>query len=328
MPGKALSLSEREEIRAGLERRESFTAIGDRLGRPTSTVAREVDRNGGRREYRAVMADAAAASRRCRPRRTKFQQNNALADAVEAGLAEKLSPMVIARGIADLGGATVCHETIYAAVYAHGRRGLAAGLHRNLHRQRRCRRRRRPDSNEPVKTGPLGLFNLIGTRPDIADRSVVGHWEGDLILGAFGRSAVVTLVERATRFNLLADLPEGHGAEAVLAALVELLDRVPAGLRRTLTWDQGREMARHHQLDEIVGIDVFFAEPHSPWQRGSNENFNGLVRRWLPKSTNLSIYSQTDLDVISHRINAMPRRLHAWESAAERYDAALVAMAA
>jgi IS30 family transposase len=172
-------------------------------------------------------------------------------------------------------------------------------------------------------------FSLIGLRPtSVEDRIEPGHCEGDLIIGAKNASAVVTLVERTSRFNLLGDPPDGHDATSVLACLIELLERIPSSMRRTLTSDQGREMARHHELAGAVHIDVFFAEPHYPWQRRTNENFNGLVRRYVGKGTNLSAYSQQDLDRISLRINTMPRRLHRWDSAQDRYDAAVVALTA
>jgi IS30 family transposase len=197
-----------------------------------------------------------------------------------------------------------------------------------LHRARRCRRRRHRGSEPaPGRKSPLGSFNLITTRPaGVEDRTEPGHWEGDLIIGANNASAIVTLVERTSRYSLLGNLDDGYSADAVLACLVELFDRVPSGLARTLTWDQGREMAAHPELARITGLDVYFAEPHHPWQRGRNKAFNGLLRRYVGKGTDLSVYSQADLDVISHRINTMPRRLHRWQSAEDRYDAAVVAL--
>jgi IS30 family transposase len=170
---------------------------------------------------------------------------------------------------------------------------------------------------------------LIGLRPEIAAlRSEVGHFEGDLIIGAHGRSAIVTLVDRMSRYNLLGWLPQAHDATSVLECLTGLLERIPGQLRRTLTWDQGREMARHAELAVNARIEIFFAEPHHPWQRPSNEAFNGLVRRYVGKGTNLAVYSQSDLDAISHRINTMPRRIHHWRSAADCYNPAVVALTA
>jgi len=330
MAGAALSAEEREEIRVGLEGAESFTDIARRLGRAPSTVSQEVGRNGGRHRYCAVAAGQRALKQRGRPKATKFQSNRALADHVETKLAALDSPTTIAIELARAGGIsgdTVSAESIYQAVYGHGTRGLAAGMSHCLHRQRRRRKRRCRAGESPKKASPLGVFNLISLRPEIAwARTEVGHFEGDLIIGAKGRSAIVTLIDRASRYNLTGDLPEGHDATSVLACCIELIERIPEELRRTLTWDQGTEMARHPDLADAVGIDVFFAEPHSPWMRPTNENFNGLLRRYVGKGTDLSVYSQQDLDRISHRINTMPRRIHQWESAADRYDAAVVAL--
>jgi len=330
MPGTALSAHEREEIRVGLEANDAFAVIARRLGRPTSTISREVATNGGRHRYRAARAQNRATEKRCRAKSTKVDRNRALCSHIESRLMALDSPMTIAKELAAMGGVggdTVSAETIYQGIYAHGHRGLAAGLHTCLHRRRRCRRHRHRGSGPaPKRASPLGEFSLTKRPPAVEDRCEPGHWEGDLIIGARGRSAIVTLVERTSRYNLLGELAEGHDAESTLACLIELYDRVPAELRRSLTWDQGTEMARHPELAGLFGIDVYFAEPHHPWQRGSNENFNGLVRRYVGKGTNLNVYSQQDLDAISKRINTMPRRLHQWESACDRYNAAVVAL--
>ncbi len=333
MAGVRLSGFEREQIRVGIEREESFAQIAASLGRVTSTVSREVGGVAGRVGYCAVAADRAAARRRCRPRPSKLTANPALAAHVQARLRAKDSPMTIAVELAragGVGGGRVSHETIYRAVYAHGRGGLPAGLHEHLHRRRRCRKRRhRPGDLAPVPTttvGALKQFTSITARPaHVADRVQPGHWEGDLIIGAGNASAIITLVERTSRYNLLGALPHGYGASAVLAALCELIERVPPVLRRSLTWDQGREMARHAELAAATGLDVYFAQAHHPWQRGSDENFNGILRRYVGKGTDLSVHTQADLDAISHRINTTPRRLHHWDSAADRYHQALVA---
>ncbi len=326
MPGDALSLSERVQIEMGVGLEQSARTIAARMGRPPSTVTRELERNGGRDAYSAAAADARAANRRRRPRLTCFQRDPVLADHVEARLAAKDSPMTIskelARGVFPEVEASVSHETIYNGIYAHGKAGLVKGLHRHLHRSRRCRTRRRPPGDAVAKDGPLGSFNLIFERPPEADdRSEVGHLEGDLIIGSFNRSAIVTVFDRLSRLVWLADLPEGHGADPTLAALVEILERIPGPLRRSLTWDQGREMARHHDLAAMCGIDVFFAEPHSPWQRPTNENGNGLLRRYVGKGTNLNVYTPADLRAIEDRLNTMPRRSLGWATAAEVYAA-------
>jgi IS30 family transposase len=322
----------REEIRVGIELSESLTEIAGRLGRAPSTVCREVSRNGGRNRYCAVAAEERALVSRSRPTLTKFETNRRLRRHVEARLKALDSPTTIAIELArsgGIGGDVVSAETIYLAVYAHGTRGLAPGLGRHLHRKRGRRKRQCRGAEVPKKLRALGVFNLIGLRPAIAEERVeVGHFEGDLIIGARGRSAVVTLIDRASRFNLVGELAGGNGATSVLACCIELFERVPPALRKTLTWDQGREMARHEDLAAAVGLDVFFAEPHSPWLRGTNENFNGLLRRYVGKGTDLYAFSQRDLDRISHRINTMPRRIHQWASAQDRYDAAVVALTA
>lgn len=326
MPGRRLVLEERVAIEVGIARGESATQIAREIGRPASAVTRELIRDGGRDRYCAVGAQRRADRDALRPRAAKLEAFPALAERVRAALeVEKLSPMVIAIGLRAQGGVegvTISHEAIYQAVYAHGRRGLPAGIHHCLHRRRPRRKPHCREARTPTTRGPLGSFTLIGSRPEeIWDRLEPGHWEGDLIIGKLCRSAVVTLIERQTRYGMLASLPEGHDATSVLAALVELLDRVPEPLRLTLTWDQGREMARHDDLAAIMGIDVYFCEPHKPWQRPSNEAYNGLVRRWLPKSTDLGVHSQAHLDTIAERVNHMPRRALHWNSAHQLYTA-------
>ncbi len=215
----------------------------------------------------------------------------------------------------------VSHETIYTGVYAHGTAGLAKGLHTRLHRHRRCRKHRRAPGVEPVTRGPLGECTPIGLRPAEAEtRTRIGDFEGDLICGSFNRSAIVTMFDRCSRKVWLASLPEGHGAEPTLAALLELFERIEERFHRTLTWDRGSEMAHHDLLAEETGLDIYFAEPHSPWQRGTNENGNGLLRRYLPKGTNLGVYTETDLRAIETRLNTMPRRSLGWQTAQHVYD--------
>lgn len=326
MPARPLTAPEREEIRAGIERGETDGEIADRLDRLRTTINAEISRNGGRSDYSATAAQARSDAQRARPKVPKLVADPALAAHVTARLEAKDSPMTIAVELA--GGVhgvvpQLSHECIYQAVYGHGRRGLRRGLHSGLHRRRRCRKHRRP-AGEEAKASPLGEFNLIGARPAIADARVeVGHLEGDLIVGSFNRSAIATVFDRASRHLWLADFPEDHGADATLAALCEVLERIPEPLRRTLTWDQGREMARHADLAELCRIDVFFAEPHSPWQRPTNENGNGLIRRYVGKSTDLSRFAPADLRLIEHRVNTMPRRSLGWSTAADVYAAAV-----
>lgn len=327
MPARPLTACEREEIRAGIERGEPDGRIAGRLGRHRCTVNAEINRNGGRGRYTATAAQQRADSGRARPKDPKLVADPMMAAHVTARLDAKDSPQTIsvelAAGVHGIVG-SISHETIYQAVYAHGSCGLRKGLHEGLHRRHRCRKRRLRAGTEPSKLGPLGSFHLIGRRPEIASgRDQVGHFEGDLIVGAYNRSAIATVFDRASRYLLMADLPNGHGATDTLAALVELFERVPEHLRRTLTWDQGREMAAHATLADTVGIRVYFAEPHSPWQRPTNENGNGLIRRYVGKSTDLNVYTPADLRAIEHRINTMPRRSLHWSTAHELYDAAV-----
>lgn len=321
MPAEALTMFEREEIRAGLERNESLTELGRRLGRHRCTISAEVNRNGGRALYRAVDAQARADAQRARPKTPILEKDPVLAAHVEARLEAKDSPMTIAWELAaGTHGLTaaISHETIYAGIYAQGRRGLRRGLHLNLQRSRRCRKRRRAQGEQPQRKSPLGEFKPIADRPAVADeRSEPGHLEGDLILGAGNRSAIVTVFDRATRMAWLADLPEDHGAASTLAALIELCERIPPQFRKTLTWDQGREMARWAELETACKIDVYFAEPHHPWQRPTNENGNGLLRRYVGKGTDLSKFTPDDLRRIETRLNTMPRRIFQWKSSQE-----------
>ena len=325
MPAEPLRLLEREEIRAGIERGDSLTQIACGLGRHRCTVSAEVTRNGGRDVYKAVAAQARADKALGRPKFAVLVAYPALAAHVTARLRAKDSPMTISvelsNGIYPDVSGRVSHETIYQSVYAKGTRGLPKGLHGSLHRNRRCRKHHVSRGNIPVKVGPLGQFNLITKRPPAAEtRLEVGHLEGDLIVGSFNRSAIITVFDRASRNLWLADLPEGHGADATLAGLVEILDRIPEHVRRTLTWDQGREMARHQDLADLMDIDIYFCLPHSPWQRPTNENGNGLIRRYVGKGTNLHTYTPADLRSIETRLNTMPRRSLQWSTAAQVYN--------
>ena len=327
MPAQPLTVVEREEIRVGIERFESFAHVAERLGRHRSTISEEVRLNGGRAGYRAMTAQARSDTMRARPKEMILVADPALAAHVEGRLRLKDSPMTIAIELAGgINGVTarLSHETLYRAVYGHGQRGLAKGLHVHLHRRRRCRKHRLPKGETPVKASPLGLFNPISARPPEADeRCEVGHLESDLICGTCNRSALVTVFDRASRHVWLADFPDDHGADAMLAAMIELLERIPPYLRRTLTHDRGVEMACHTELAQACGIDIYFADAHSPWQRPTNENGNGLLRRYVGKGTDLSVYTPDDLRAIEQRINTMPRRSLGWSTAANVYNAAV-----
>lgn len=325
MPANPLTALEREEVRAAIERGDTDSGIGELLGRHRCTINTEINRNGGRGSYCAVAAQRRAATERKRPKLAKLVTDPQLAAYVAEHLKAKDSPMTISielqRGVHGVVG-SISHECIYQAIYAQGSAGLAAGSHVGLHHKRRCRKHRH-NSSVAGSTHSLGEFNLITSRPAIADgRSEVGHLEGDLIVGPYNRSALVTVFDRASRYLWLAQ-PGNKTADATFAALVGTLNRIPEHLRRTLTWDQGSEMARHHELAETSGIKIFFAEPHAPWQRPTNENGNGLVRRYVGKSTDLNIYTTRDLQAIEYRINTIPRRSLHWATANDIYTAAV-----
>jgi IS30 family transposase len=314
-----LSVAEREEISLGLARGETLRGIADRLGRPVSTVSREIKRNGGPDRYRAHRAEAAARERAKRPKTAKLAEaggNPELREYVQAKLVELWSPEQISATVKlefpDRPEMWVSHETIYQSLYVQSRgalrRELAVCLRtgralRKSRRQAQARRSRIPD---PV---------AISDRPaEAADRAVPGHWEGDLILGAANGSAIGTLVERSSRFCLLLHLPGGHDAAAVRDAMIHAIHTLPEQLKRSLTWDRGTEMARHAEITLATDLAIFFADPHSPWQRGSNENTNGLLRQYFPKGTDLSVHTAERLAAVAAQLNERPRKTLNWLS--------------
>ena len=306
-PGR-LALAEREEISLGVRAGESLTVIAARLGRAVSTVSREIAANGGRDQYRAWRAHARAREQARRPKIAKLACPQ-LAGQVSAWLGQWWSPQQIARRlrIEHPGDPMmwVSHETIYQSLYVQGRGELRRELTRCL---RTGRARRRPHGRIETR-GTIPGMVMISERPaEAADRAVPGHWEGDLILGKDGRSAVGTLVERATRYVLLLHLPGGKDARLVEQAMRQAIAALPDGLARTITWDQGKEMSRHAHFTIATGIPVYFCDPHAPWQRGSNENTNGLLRQYLPKGTDLSAHSAADLARIADSLNGRPRK--------------------
>jgi transposase, IS30 family len=322
-----LSMAEREEIRAGIAAGASFTAIARGLGRAVSTVSREVANNGGRGRYRAVRAHRRAAREARRPKPFKLACRPALRRQVEEWLLEAWSPQQIARRLqtefADDRMMRVSHETIYHSLFVQGRGALRRELVACL---RTGRAQRRPRSRRESR-GRIPEMVMISDRPaEAEDRAVPGHWEGDLLMGSH-HSAVGTLVERSTRYVLLLHLPDGNGAEAVRSAMTEAILRLPATLARSITWDQGKEMARHKDFTVATGIQIYFCDPHSPWQRGSNENTNGLLRQFLPKGTDLSVHSRADLDDIESKLNGRPRQTLDWLKPCEKLSE-LVATAA
>lgn len=325
MPARPLLLHEREEIRYGIIRGETVTTIADRIGRHRSTVSAEISRNGGRDAYRPYRAEDRAALCRKRSKATLFEQHPELAIHVASRLEAKDSPMTIAvelaNGIYPDITTTVSHETIYQEIYDPRRRALPRDAFRCLHRRRRFRIRRR--CRRPQQRW-RDTMRTIAQRPAIAAaRTEVGHFEGDLIIGQGKKSAIITVFDRTSRHLWMAGLPDGHTADLTLAALAELFERIPPPLRRTLTWDQGTEMACHVELAARCGIDVYFADPHSPWQRPTNENGNCLIRRYVGKSTDLAAFSPHDIKAIEQRINTMPRRIHNWATAHHVYNQAV-----
>ena len=313
-PGYRLSVREREQIAWGLSQKWSIRKIAAEMGRSASTVSREVTRNSGvDGQYRLLTAEQKAQTRAKRPKEAKLVADTPLRRYVAAGLKQKRSPEQIAHRIRldypDDPEMRVCHETIYQAIYVEARGGLKRDVERCL-RQGRAYRQPRRKTGE--RRGRIPGMVPIADRPDISDRLVPGHWEGDLIIGKNNASAVGTVVERCFRYTMLAHLDGDHTAPTVRDAIVGLLGGMPGQLCRSLTWDQGREMACHFEVAQQADIEVYFADPHSPWQRGTNENTNGLLRQYLPKGTDLSLYTPHDLQAIADELNNRPRKVLGW----------------
>jgi IS30 family transposase len=312
-----LSIEERVEIRVGLEVGCTFSAIAADLGRATSTISREVNANGGRQRYRPFAAHRAAFCAARRPKPTKLSCPR-LRERVVADLEQLWSPWQIARRLqgefATDPEMRVSHETIYKSLYVQGRGELRRELARCL-RTGRARRQPRGRAERRVRIPDMVM---ISERPAEADdRAVPGHWEGDLLIGKDNKSAIATLVERSTRYVLLARIRDQR-AETVRNALAERIATLPAHLWRSLTWDQGMEMAEHAFFTVETGLPVYFCDPHSPWQRGSNENTNGLLRQYFPKGTSLSGYTQEQLDAVAVQLNGRPRETLGFQTPAER----------
>ena len=320
-----LSEADRVAIADGLLRGQSIRAIASDLDRAPSTISREVRRNRDTttEAYHPFRAQSRAAGRRVRPRPGKLVRDTGLRAFVRSHLEQRWSPEQISRMLPELFPGRpemrVAPETIYQALYARGQHGL----HRDgvrLLRSGRLHRKRRRRSGER-----LGRFIapmvMIDQRPaDVAERLVAGHWEGDLIMGSANRSAIGTLVERTTRYLLLLHLPNGHGSEYVRDALVDAMVVLPARLRRSLTWDQGVEMGRHDEFTLGSQVPVYFCERASPWQRGTNENTNGLLRQYFPKGTDLGAHTAAHLASVAADLNARPRKTLGWETPAQQLD--------
>jgi IS30 family transposase len=335
-------LEEREEIAVLLAAGLGVREIARRVGRAPSTISREVRRNtrrtfavppraarpgrgnwrSGPPPYRAVRAQLRADRLAARPKPAKLALNAELRSVVQAGLEQRWSPeQISARLKAQYPGRAemqVSYETIYQSLYVQSRGGLRRELTRCL---RTGRAVRKPHARTDERRARIPEMVMISERPaEAADRAVPGHWEGDLIIGRNSRSAIGTLVERSTRYCLLLHLPDTHGAEQVQQAMLAAITRLPEHLWRSLAWDQGIEMSRHRQISMATGIPIYFCDPASPWQRGTNENTNGLLRQYFPKGTDLSVYDADHLDTVATQLNSRPRKTLNWQTPAERLN--------
>jgi len=317
----ALTLSEREEISRALVSGQSVRAIAEKLGRAPSTVSREITRNGGADSYRAGAADQKAWDRAHRPKVCKLAQNRALAHQVAGKLRINWAPQQIAgwlkRAYPGDVNSQVSHETIYRTLFIQSRGALKKELLEHLRRPRAMRRSR----HHTIKR--IGLGKIVGAvsiseRPATAeDRAVPGHWEGDLLCGS-KNSFIVTLVERSTRYVMLSKI-EDKNSDTVIDALIRVARKLPDELSKSLTWDRGTEMANHKRFTLATDIQIYFCDPQNPWQRGSNENTNGLLRQYFPKGLDLSAFSQAQLNAVARQLNERPRKTLNYETPIERY---------
>ena len=320
--GRYLRFTDRETIALETAAGATAAAIGRILGQPTSTITRELARNtGSDGRYRASVAQQRAERRACRPKPSKLASNPLLCEQVRSKLEEKLSPQQISaelrRQFPDDESMQVSHEAIYRSLFVQGRGELRRELTKCLRTGRAARRPRARVDGRGRNTIPQ-LISISERPAEADDRAVPGHWEGDLIIGKHGKSAIGTLVERSTRFLILLHLPDDHGAEAVRDAIIAAVQQLPAHLRRSLTWDRGSEMVRHPEITIATDLPVYFCDPQSPWQRGSNENTNGLLRQYFAKGSDLSIFPKDYLDFVAAQINRRPRKTLGWDSPALR----------
>ena len=321
----ALSLAEREEISRGVAAKESYRAIGRRLGRPASTISREIARNRGAAKYRAVDANDRAWRRAKRPKPCLLAQRPVLAGFVRDRLREDWSPEQIAGTLKKChpAGSTmrVSHETIYRTLFVESRGVLARELRAHLRSGRPLRRSVHNTTTGQWRSQIKGAVSIRERPLAVEDRAVPGHWEGDLLLGRHW-TQLATLVERTTRFTVLVQLA-GRDMQAVTAGLSREMAHLPEHVRRSLTWDRGMELADHHTVTANTGLDVYFADPHSPWQRGTNENTNRLLRQYFPKGVSMRDLTQAELNQVAAKLNARPRKTLDFDTPAARFEALL-----
>jgi transposase, IS30 family len=328
LKGRCLSFSEREEIALAHARGETMRAIARQLGRAPSTISRELKRNADRRDggYRATTAHALAYQRASRPKPAKLQINLPLRAIVQDDLRRRFSPEQIAgrlrRRFPEDPEMWVSAETIYQSLYVQSRGALKRELTRYLRTGRALRKPGRQAGQR--KNRIPDMVNIAQRPPEADDRAVPGHWEGDLLIGKRNATAIGTLVERASGFAMLVALPDGYKPEHVAPALATKIQTLPDALRRSLTWDQGPEMRDWKQVRVDAGIDVFFCDPHAPWQRGSNENTNGLLRQYFPKGTDFSTVTEADLDAVADELNDRPRKRLAFANPSEQLSELLL----
>lgn len=317
-----LRVDERETISRELSQGRGPRHIGKLLGRHHSTIYDEINRNGGARDYRAIEAQGRADANRARPKERKLEASPRLHDAVNDGLAAKWSPEQIGKRLKedypDDREMRVSHETIYECLYLQARGELRTELKLALRqgRTRRVTRSRTASTRGKIQ----GMVNISERPKDADDRGVPGFWEGDLIIGKGNKSQIATLVERKTRFVMLVRIPYDRTAERVAALVARKMESLPEFMRNSVTWDQGKEMARHADFTVRTGMPVYFCDPHSPWQRGSNENTNGLLRQYFPKGTDLSLHTQDELDRVAAELNGRPRKTLSWRKPIEVFN--------
>jgi len=315
---RVLSLAEREEISRGLAASQSLRTIARGLGRAPSTISREVKRHGGRTRYRATRADERAWQRARRPQASKLARSPELRELVTEKLLDDWSPQQIAGWLARAHpgdqALRVSAETIYRSLFLEARGELKRELTAQLRTKRTMRQPRRSTARIDGRGSLIGAVSIRERPAEADDRAVPGHWEGDLLIGA-GTTQVATLVERQTRFLMLVKVG-GRDSRTVVDAVAAQIQTLPSQLRSTLTWDRGKELAEHRRFTVATDVAVFFCDPHSPWQRGTNENTNGLLRQYLPRSQSFLQFSQADLDDIARRLNTRPRKTLDYETPA------------